>query len=350
MEEEISFYEIWLSIKKHRKLIVSIFSSSVILTMIVSLLIPKKYKATATILPPIINDENILTNLPPTIIEILKEEITPTHIFVSILKSRRMKDDIIDKFNLISIYNCKTREDTRKKIENNTEIKVSKEKAIMVSYIDTDKKRAKDIANFYILNLDKIIRKLNITNASQKRKFIEERLKETKENLKDIEEKLKNYQIGNKIIIGKLMGESMVEKLQERLIAKKNELEAKQKFTTQNNPDVIKLKNEIEEIEREIKKLLLFEIELGRLIREYKTEETLYTLLVSEYEKAKIEEARDTFNIQVCDWAVIPEKEYSPKIKLSIVSSGAVSLLFGIFLSLFLDYIEKTKQELKKNE
>jgi len=350
MEEEINLYEMWLVIKKHKKFIVSIFFASIILTMIILLLMPKKYKATATILPPITTEGSILTNLPSAFSGIIKEQMTPTDIFVAILKSRSMKDDIIDKFNLMDIYKCETKEEARKKIENNTEIKVTKEKTITVSYIDTDKERARDITNFYITNLDKKIRELNITRASQKRKFIEDRLKETKENLKNIEEKLKNYQVGNKIIIEKSMGEIAIGELQGRLIAKEIELEAKQKFTTPNNPDIIKLKNEIEEMEKQIMKLPPIETESARLIREYKTQETLYTLLISEYEKAKIEEARDTPTVQVCDWAVLPEKKYSPKIKMSMAVSGFISLFFGVFLSFFLEYINKTKQELKRNE
>jgi tyrosine-protein kinase Etk/Wzc len=348
MEEEINLLDLLFVIKKYLKFIIGIFFISVIATMIILLLKPKEYKATATILPPMTSEEGIMANLPSGISGIIKEKTTPTDIFVAILKSRSMKDDIIDKFNLVNIYKCETREEARKKVEDNTEIKVTKEKTITVSYIDTDKERARDIANFYILNLDKKIRELNITNASQKRKFIEERLEDTKKSLKDIEERLKNYQIGNKVVIEKDMGEVAVGELQGRLIAKKIELEAKQKFTTPNNPDIIKLKNEIEEMEKQIMKLPPIETESARLIREYKTQETLYTLLVSEYEKAKIEEARDTPTVQVCDWATTPEKKYRPKIKMSMAVSGIVSLFFGVFLSFFLEYIEKTKQELKQ--
>ena len=348
MEEEINLLELFLVIRRYLKFITGIFFISVIATMIILLLKPKEYKATATILPPIISEASIMANLPSDFSGIIKQQPTPTDIFVAILKSRSMKDDIIDMFNLMNIYKCETREEARKKVEDNTEIKVTKEKTITISYIDTDKERARDITNFYITNLDKIIRELNITNASQKRKFIEGRIEDTKKALKDIEERLKNYQIENKIVIEKDMGEVAVGELQGRLIAKKIELEAKQKFTTPNNPDIIKLKNEIEEMEKQIMKLPPIETESARLIREYKTQETLYTLLVSEYEKAKIEEARDTPNVQICDWATTPEKKYRPKIKMSMAVSGIVSLFFGVFLSFFLEYIEKTKQELKQ--
>jgi len=351
MEEEITLYEIWCIIKKYTKLILSIFFVSVILTMIILLLRPKEYKATATIFPSISSEEISLAQLPSSfsnfISSFIKERATPTDIFVIVLKSRQMKDDIIDKFKLMGIYKCKTKEEARKKIEQNTEIKITKEKAITVSYIDRDKERARDITNFYILNLDKIIRNLNITKASQKRKFIETRLEETRNNLKNIEEKLKNYQVRNKLIIpkeigeaGKAVGEGLM-----KLMTKKAELETKQKFTTPNNPEIIKLKNEIEEMEKQLIKIPPVETEAGRLMREYKTQEALYTLLVSEYEKAKIEEARDTPTVQVCDWATLPESKYRPKIKVSIAISGITSLFFGVLLSFFLEYIEKTKSK-----
>ena len=75
------------------------------------------------------------------------------------------------------------------------------------------------------------------------------------------------------------------------------------------------------------------------IIRDLKIQETVYSLLISQYEQTKIEEARDTTTVQVLDWAAVPEKKCKPAIKKNVLLSGILALFFGIFLSFFLEYI-----------
>ncbi len=349
MEEEINFYDLWLVLKKNKWIILSLFLIFVILAMIISLLMPKTYKATASILPPL--ETSKMTGLESLIgsagIKIGTSQISSIDIFVGILKSNTMLNEIIDKFNLQELYNCKTKEDAREILKKRTEIKVSKEKIISISFIDREPKRAADIANYYIIFLDKLNRNLNITSAGQMRRFIESRLEETKQNLKEAEEKLKSYQIQHKVLAEKNSQEIALTagQLQGRLIAAKVELETRKKYSTSQNPDIIKLQNEVKELENALSKIPPLETELARLIRDFKTYETVYQLLVAQYEQAKIEEARDTPTVQVLDWATIPEKKYKPKIRVNMAISGIISLFFGIFFSFIREVSYKNKRE-----
>ena len=60
--------------------------------------------------------------------------------------------------------------------------------------------------------------------------------------------------------------------------------------------------------------------------------ETLYALLVSQYEQAKLTEARDTPTVQVLDPAVPAEKKSRPKISLNLLIAGMLSLLRNNFV------------------
>ena len=172
-------------------------------------------------------------------------------------------------------------------------------------------------------------------------------MKETEEKLKRMEEQLKNYQEKNKVIIGKefSVGESV--KLQGEYLGLKIKLESLKKFTTENNPEIIKIQNKINEMEKQISKLPPVETKIGRIKRDLKIQETLYQLLKSEYERARIEEAKDTPRIQVLDYAVIPEKKYKPKVKFNMVISGVISLFLGIFLSFLKEFIKNTAKSEK---
>ena len=55
-------------------------------------------------------------------------------------------------------------------------------------------------------------------------------------------------------------------------------------------------------------------LQYGRLFRELKVQETLYALLTSQYEQAKITEARDTPTVQVLDAPVPADKNIKPRV------------------------------------
>ncbi len=339
MQEEPTLIDYWRIIWKHRYLTAVLFIVAVVAAMIISLSLPKTYKSTATILSsmesPTTSSMDILRSAG---VRLPGGKTTSTDIFVGILKSRQMQDDIIDRFNLMEEYKSDTRESARKSVASRTDITVSKEQMINISFIDTIPERSADIVNFYVQNLDKLNRGLNITTAGQVRRFTEERLEETKKSLQEAEDRLKEYQARNKVAGGIYSASASGATLEGRLIAKKIELEAKKKYATENNPEIIKLKNEIVEIEKSLERIPPVENELVRLLRDVKTQETVYGLLVSQYEQAKIEETRDTPTVQIIDKAVVPERKYGPKIKHNMLVSGFAALLIGIFLSFALDY------------
>jgi uncharacterized protein involved in exopolysaccharide biosynthesis len=72
-------------------------------------------------------------------------------------------------------------------------------------------------------------------------------------------------------------------------------------------------------------------LEYGRLTRDLKVHETLYALLIAQYEQAKLAEARDTPTVQVLDPAIPAERKSRPKIALNVLIAGILSLFIGIF-------------------
>lgn len=347
-QDEINLVDLWRIIWKNRFWVGGFVFLVVLLTMIVSLFVPKSYKAKGVILPSFAPEVSLIKDIAQTL-GITQQQISYIDICFSILKSKNIQDKIIDKFDLIDVYKTETREDTRKKLSKLTEINKTKEGTIEISVIDLSPERARDIVNSYIIFLDEIIRSLNITKASQKRLFIEKRLKETESELKLIEEKLKNYQIEKKIAVGRneTTAAQTAGELQGKYLAKKVELETIKKFSTVNNPNVIKLENEVKELEKALVNLPPLETEIQRLLRDLKTQETLYTFLVSEYEAAKIEEARDTPTISVIDWAETPEKKYKPKISLNLFISFLASSILIVTTTFLKEFYKRIKDELK---
>jgi uncharacterized protein involved in exopolysaccharide biosynthesis len=85
-------------------------------------------------------------------------------------------------------------------------------------------------------------------------------------------------------------------------------------------------------------------LELARLMRDVKVQETVYTLLTQQLEQAKIAEARDMPTVQPLDTAVPADRKSKPKIKLNMAVAGITSLLMGVLLAFFLEYLASVKQ------
>ena len=84
------------------------------------------------------------------------------------------------------------------------------------------------------------------------------------------------------------------------------------------------------------------ELMLARLSRDVRVKEALYTLLLREYEKSRIEEARAAQFVEVLDPARLPKSPSKPRIKLSLLISAFVGLFIGSFTAFFFEYLEKS--------
>jgi uncharacterized protein involved in exopolysaccharide biosynthesis len=369
MEEEINLLEYIQVIKKRKKLIIFITGVSVLCTMIISLIIPKTYKSTTTLLPPqktkdIYTLPSIIASagIPFSLGNIFTEGITSSKVFIGILKSRIMAEDVIKKFNLMKVYKVKDLSSAVEILQNNTIVKTTKEGIIEISVIANSPQLAQAIAKFYVENLDRLNQKLIVTDAKRNRMFIEKRMKETSVALKKAEDALAEFQASNKLISLDKQTVETIEKianLEGEIIATEIRLGMLKEYATNYHPEFIQLKSKLAHMKKQLAKLQYIGkyslpafsdapkvgLKLTRLLREVKTQETIYNLLTQQYEQAKIIEARDIPTVVVLDPASLPGKKYKPKIKQNMLLAGCVSLLIAIIMAFFLEYIAKVRQQ-----
>jgi uncharacterized protein involved in exopolysaccharide biosynthesis len=365
----------WDVIVARRKLIGGLCLGAMATTLVVSLLLPKIYESTASVLPQVESKEmgGIATLLAATGAGNMAQNLgmnlpglptSPTDIFVSILKSRVMADDVIAKFNLMERYRKETMVETREKLADRVRITVTKEKIVKVAVEDRDPQIAADMANFYIANLDRLNRIVNVSKAGQNRMFIERRLAETQETMAKAEEALRDFQTKNKAVAVEAQSKVMIEAaamIQAQITAQEVQSQVMGTYLSTDNPDLARIRSNIEELK---KQLALMEsgkngkgmlpaqdrlhpamisvpelaLQYARLFRQVKVQETLFTLLTSQHEQAKIAEARDTPTVQVLDPGVPADKKSRPRILLNTAVAGVLSLIVGLFVAFFLDY------------
>ncbi len=363
-------------VSRRRGLVATIVVASLLGAFAVSaLLLPKAYESTASLLPQLDSKEggSLATLLATTGAGGMAQNLgvglpsmptTPTDVFVAILKSRVMADEVIAKFGLMAVYHERTMHDTRVELAERVRVTVSKEKVIKVTVEDEDPQRAADIAAYFVSNLDRLNRTLNVSKAGYNRAFIERRLAETQTGLVKTEEALRDFQRNNKAVAVEAQSKAMIEAaamIQGQITGYEVQLQVMSAYLSPDNPDLSRVRSSIQELK---KQLALMEfgkgakgalpgdrlhpamvavpdlaLQYGRLFRELKVQETLYAMLTSQFEQAKITEARDTPTVQVLDPPVPADKQIKPR----VVFNTAVAGLLGTCIAIVLAYGLETR-------
>ena len=373
-EEEINLLDYWRVIHKRRKLIGAIVGATFIISIIVSLILPKKYTATASVLPPVQGNSmasSIMSRLPGGLGGLASSFLgvsTPVDVWMAILKSQTIRDAIIKRFDLMKVFKVDTMDDARKTLSSMVSINKSKEGVISISVEDKNPKRAAAIANAYVEELDRVNKNMTMTAGRRMRIFVEKRLNRARKDLAQAENKLKDFQVKNRAVQIDAQSKAIIETIgtvKGQLMAKEIELQTFLSYATPNNPQAELLKTQIEELKKKLKeleegkrhrgnpskadifiptsKIPDLALKYARLLRDVKVQETLYELLTQQYEMARIQEAKDTPTVQILDRAKVPEKRSKPQRKLIVILSTFTAIFISIFLAFFLEYIEQMR-------
>jgi len=269
--------------------------------------------------------------------------------YVGILESRTIADDIIGNYRLQQVYKQKTMQGTRAALKSHSTIEAGKDGLIEITVTDHDAKRASDLANAYVSELYAMNSSLAITEAAQRRVFFDQQLEAEKKALSAAEEDLRATEQRTGII--QLTGQAemiirTIAELRAGIASREVELQATRTFATDQNPDVARLQEAISTMKAQLAKLeddqqrqaqpgniavpagkiAEDSLEYARNLRDVKYHEALLDLLSRQYEAARIDEAKSAPIIQVIDHAVAPDKKSGPPRLL--ITLGAAFLGF----------------------
>ena len=372
----------WQIIQRHKMLIAKVTVGAMVLAgSITVFLLPKIYESTATLVPQLESEtgmglSGLLANAAGGVdkaaqslgISLPGAPATPTDMLLAILKSRVIADALIEKFNLKELYDIETMDKTRKALTAATSISLTKEKVIKVVVEDEDPQRAADMANFYVSELDRLNQTVNTTKAAHTRKFLQNQLQETQKKLVQAEEALKEFQTANKAIAMEAQSHGLFDAaaaIQTQIVAQQIELEIKDSFLSQNNPEVERVRSVINELRKQLAALETgkngkgmlrgdrlnpavtavpaLALQYGRLLRDVKEQETMLMLMSTEYQQARYLEAHDTPTVQILDSAVPAEVKSRPSGVINTLCAGFVALILSVWRAFWLESRERRK-------
>jgi capsule polysaccharide export protein KpsE/RkpR len=350
---------------------------ALVVSSIIVFLIPVRYTSTTRLMPPDQAGQGITTVLAAVGkasadtggVSGLLGLKTTGDMFVGVLQSRSVADDVINKFDLRKVYNVRRYQDARLHLAARTDIAPDRKSGIItLTVTDENADRAAAMAKEYVEALNRVVITLNTSSAHKERVFLEERLSQVQDGLEQAEKEFSQFASKNTTLDVKEQGRAMISaaaELEGQLIAAETELEGLRQIYTPNNVRVRSVQARVDEYRRQmqrlggksgddakgeasptgntgdedsdpypsIRKLPLLGVEWSDLFRRTKVQEVVFETLTKQYELAKVEEARETPSVKVLDTADVPErKSYPPRTILVLLATGFVFILSCVWV------------------
>jgi uncharacterized protein involved in exopolysaccharide biosynthesis len=275
-------------------------------------------------------------------------------LFVAILQSRTVEDDVIDRLDLRKIYGVREWSNARNVLEDHTSVSEDRKSGIItIEVTDRSAQRAAAMGQEYVEELNRVVTGLNTSSAHRERLFLEERLAQVKVDLETAEKRFSEYSSKNTAIDIQAQGKAMIEAaaaLEGQLIVAKTELQSLKQIYTDGNVRVRATQARVDELQSQlqrlggkpdsgtaapaendkpaypsIRELPLLGVSYADLYRATKVQEAIFETLTREYELAKVEEAKETPSVKMIDPPNVPEnRSFPPRVEI---------MLFGTLLA-----------------
>ena len=350
-------------------MLVRVTAISLLISLGIAFAIPKQYKSTTSIMPP---DEQgssamLLAALTAHLGSLgtlgglaggLPSGHSNSELFIFLLRSGAVSGDLIDRFNLQKVYHNRYRVDTAKHLAHITKITEDKKSgAITIDVVDTNRERARELAQGYLDELNQLVMRTNTSAAHRERVFIEQRLHSVQADLEDAEMKLSQFSSNNTAIDIKEQTRATVDagaQVQAELMVEQSGLESLRQIYGDGNMRVRESEARIaslqsqlvrmtgssapaaaeamhnaalnpddsdgkEELYPPLRQLPRLGVPYADLSRRVRVQETVFELLTQQYENARIEEAKDVPAVNVIDPPGLPEKKsFPPRLLLTL--------------------------------
>jgi uncharacterized protein involved in exopolysaccharide biosynthesis len=357
---------------RERRFVLRCTAVGIVASILLVFLIPVRYTSTTELMPPDQVGAGLATALTALTSKAGSSDLgslgtellglrTTSDLFIGVLRSRTVQDDLINKFNLRKLYGERRIEDARKKLSGRTDITGDRKSGIVtIKVTDRSPQRAAAMAKEYVEQLNQIVVTLNTSSAHKERVFLENRLQQVQQDLETAEKDFSQFASKNTALDVREQGRAMigaVAELEGQLIAAQTQLEGLRQIYTDENVRVRTLQARIAEYRRQLQKLNgngatatenagtsdesqsdqnqqlypsirqlpILGVPWADLYRRTRVEEVVFETLTKQYEIAKVEEAREVPSVKVLDIADVPEqKSFPPRILLALLGTMLV--------------------------
>jgi uncharacterized protein involved in exopolysaccharide biosynthesis len=347
---------------ERRRLFARIAVIGLVVSLVVVFLIPKRYESTARIMPP--ENSGAGTAMMAALAGRGMSELsglgslagallgtrTTGPLYVDLLRSDTVSGHLIDRFQLQQVYGKRYRIDTAKKLARRTTITEDKKSGVIaITVEDPDPRRARDLAQAYLDELNLLVNRTNTSSAHQERVFIEHRLADARNDLERAQRDMSDFSSTHTTIDIKEQTRATVEaaaRLQAQMIFEQSELNSLKQIYGDGNVRVRAARARMASLQQELAKmsgssaplqddaptdadstpsldssstlypslrqLPRLAVPYADIYRRVRVQETVFEMLTQQYEIARIQEAKEIPVVRVIDSPGIPEKKSFP--------------------------------------
>jgi uncharacterized protein involved in exopolysaccharide biosynthesis len=369
-DDEISILDLLIDLAERKRLILVVTGVFAILAIVYSLRLPISYTATVTLLPPQQTSSGgaALGSQLGGLAALGGIGLKNTNeMYVAMFKSRTVEEAMVQHFGLMQEYHQRYLSDASKIFESHAKVDGNgKDCLIHISIVDSDPRRASELANGYVDQFRSLSQHLAITEASQRRLFFERELEHTKDNLASAEEALKQTEQTTGVMPldnqTRVLNDTAAT-LHAQITARKVKIQGMETYATGENAQLVQAQRELDSLRTQLAKVGGSEDNLGgelivpkgrvpeagleylRKLRDVKYYETIFDILARQFEAAKLDEAKQGALIQVVDPAVPPEYRSPRRRVLIVIGATVVGFLFGGLIALLQARYQRLKDD-----
>jgi capsular polysaccharide biosynthesis protein len=374
-ETNFSLFNILVVLIGRKKFLLVNFIGILLVSIGISLLLPKSYKSTVSFIPPGQSASGILS--------MLGSEITPDMLigsklskrqYIALLSSRELREQLIKQFDLIKVYKL-----TKMKNSLDLALKVLEKKIIIkeeeegglgitdvimvsVTVVDSKPQRASDMANSLFDLLENKVLDVNQREYVQQIEFLNQQLSQDDSLLARARRGLKTFQVTNKMYDIPSQVKLTVRSLSQ-LEADKMSLEIQKAYLQKSfssqyfeissiNQKLAVCNNKITELEKQygstlipsLQKSLDLSDEYLDLYKEVETYIQLKFLLRQQLEIAKLKQRKNYSGISIVDHARPAQYKFKPKrsiVALLLTFAYMTILITWILYKNYYDFIKR---------
>ncbi len=329
----------------------------------IALMIPAEFDSTAQLMPP--DQSSVMSGLMNAATERAQNIMgmsgdmlggkTQGALFAKVMLSQTVEDTLVNRFDLRQVYRVRYAEYARKQLESRTDISEDRKSGVIIIRVrDRDPRRARDLCQAYVDELNRLMTRLHTSSARREREFLEQRLAVVREEEERAGVELGQFSSKHTTVDLPEQAKAMIESvatLEGKLVAQEAELHGVKQIYGDQNARVRSLSASVAELRRNlhsmagdsdggvisselpaptIRSLPLLGTRYGALLRQAKLSEAVLEVLTKQYELARVQEAKEIPSVQLLDPPSYPERRAAPTRFLIALFGALAGLVAGI--------------------
>ncbi len=351
-QSEIDLIDILTAVGEEKFWIAGIAFVVTLVGLVVSLLLTPIYTARTSLLPPqqSVGASSAISASLGALAGLGGLSKTPEEMYVKFIKSESVERAIDTRFKLQSRYELKNSDDLRKKLDTTVRATVDRKSTLInLDVDDADPQFAAELANAYVEELRKLLSRVAVTEAQQRRIFFEQQMSEAKDALVKAEFAVKKSQDSGGLVSVDAQTQALISaaaQLRGQIVVKEVQLQALRSSAGPENPELRRVLAELQSLRSQLGKMeggsearpssakdATEGLQNVRLFRELKYQEAVYAAMLQQFHLAKADEAKDAPLIQQIDVAKPPQRKSKPSRALVVVGFAMAGLFLGFLIA-----------------